>query len=87
MNKNDIALEAEGQTLRVSVSQQQSDEKSGDTWHRVERSSQFQSRAMRFPEEADLTKVNANMDAGVLRLTIPKREVQGAAKRQQIKVA
>ena len=47
---------------------------------------QFASRAMRFPEEADLSKVNANMEAGVLRVTIPKRE-SAQTKRQTIKVA
>ena len=47
---------------------------------------QFASRAMRFPEEADLSKVNANMEAGVLRVTIPKREA-AQTKRQTIKVA
>jgi HSP20 family molecular chaperone IbpA len=47
---------------------------------------QYSSRALRFPEDADLSKVNANMEAGVLRVTIGKRE--GAqVKRQTIKVA
>ena len=40
MPKENISLEADGQNLRLSVQEVQSDEKSGDTWHRVERSSQ-----------------------------------------------
>ncbi len=67
--------------------QQQAEEREGDvTWHRVERSSNFSSRALRFPDAADLSKVNATMEGGVLRIDIGKRPESQAAK-QQIKVA
>lgn len=60
--------------LRLSVNQ--SEEKTeGDasgTWHRVERSSRFQSRALRFPDNADLTKVSAKLENGVLSVDLPK---------------
>jgi hypothetical protein len=47
----------------------------------------FQQRALRFPDAADLTKVEANVDNGVLRVCIAKRQEAQGAKRQTIKVA
>jgi HSP20 family molecular chaperone IbpA len=87
--KDNITLEAEGQVLRLSVRQEsEKEDKSGDTWHRVERSSAFQTRALRFPDDADLSQVKADMESGVLRVCINKRlEAQQQQKRKQIKVA
>ena len=88
MAKENITLEAEGQVLRLSVSQEsQKEDTSGDTWHRVERSSAFQTRALRFPDNADLSHVKADMEGGVLRVAIGKRAEAPEAKRKQIKVA
>jgi HSP20 family molecular chaperone IbpA len=74
-----------------SVSDDKQDERDetrgGMTWHRVERASSFQQRALRFPDAADLTKVEANVDNGVLRVCIAKRQEAQGAKRQTIKVA
>jgi HSP20 family molecular chaperone IbpA len=104
-------VRADSPDVACSVQQQKTEEEGapGTRWHRVERSSQFASRALRFPDDADLSKarrvanqasaaamthpltlhrtqVNANLDAGVLRVTIPKRP-EAAPKRQTIKVA
>ena len=74
-----------------SVSEDKQDERDetrgGMTWHRVERARSFQQRALRFPDAADLTKVEANVDNGVLRVCIAKRQEAQGAKRQTIKVA
>lgn len=73
-----------------SVSEEKQDERDetreGITWHRVERSSSFNSRALRFPDAADLSKVNANVENGVLRVTISKRP-EAQVKRKTIQVA
>jgi HSP20 family molecular chaperone IbpA len=60
VKKENITLEAEGQVLRINVSTgEQNDtdqtDAAGITWHRVERSSNFSSRALRFPDSADLS--------------------------------
>jgi HSP20 family protein len=77
VKKENIQLEAEGQILRISVCEDKQEEKeetrSGITWHRVERSCNFNSRALRFPDAADLSKVQANVENGVLRVCIAKR--------------
>lgn len=41
---------------------------------RVERSSQFVQRRVRLPDSANLQKITAKMENGVLRLDIPKVE-------------
>jgi HSP20 family molecular chaperone IbpA len=46
---------------------------------------QFATRSLVFPANADLTNVKAHMDAGVLRVHVPKREE--TRQRQTIKVA
>jgi HSP20 family molecular chaperone IbpA len=53
----------------------------------VERSSAWQSRALRFPDDADLTQVKADMESGVLHVAIGKRAEAQQQKRTQIKVA
>lgn len=42
---------------------------------RVERSSAFVQRRIRLPDSADMTKISAKLENGVLRLDIPKAEV------------
>ena len=73
-----------------SVSEKQEDERdwneAGTTWHRVERSSNFSSRALRFPDAADLSKVEASCEAGVLKVNIMKKE-SPEGKKQTINVS
>ncbi len=64
--KENIALEIEGKTVKVSTQSTAEEEEKeagtgpeGTTWHRVERSTQFASRALRFPEDADMAQVRA----------------------------
>ena len=61
-----MALDIEGQTLKISTQSTAEEEEkeagSGppDTqWHRVERSCQYASRALRFPENADMSQARA----------------------------
>ena len=53
----------------------------------MERSSAWQSRALRFPDDADLTQVKADMESGVLHVAIGKRAEAQQQKRTQIKGA
>ena len=69
------------QVLRFGVEQKrETEEKGGEDckFHRVERSTSFASRAMRFPDNADMSQVAANVEHGVLKICIKKRaEAQG----------
>ena len=81
-----VQLSVEGDTVTLSVESKaektEDKEEGGVKWHRVERSSQFQRRALRLPETADLDKVSATMENGILSVDIPKKAVhEPAAKR------
>ena len=78
--KEHMALEVEGQTIKLSTTQtaEEAAKESGDsgsdvTWHRIERSTVYASRALRFPEEADMHAIVAHADDGVLHVRIAKK--------------
>jgi HSP20 family molecular chaperone IbpA len=61
--KENIGLDIEGKTVKVSTQQTQEEEEKEAgtspedvTWHRVERSTVYASRALRFPENADMSQ-------------------------------
>lgn len=94
VDPKDVVLETEGQVVKLSVTSQRSVERevkdeSGTTWHRVERSSGFNSRALRFPTDADVDarKLSANLVNGVLQVTIPKKEGEALKAAARHKVA
>jgi HSP20 family molecular chaperone IbpA len=41
--------------------------------HRVERVSEYATRALRMPEQADLSTIDASIDGGVLIVKVPKK--------------
>ena len=57
----------------------------GVKYHRQERSSTFASRSIRMPETADLGKIGARYQDGVLLLTVPK-QADMTAKHRQIQI-
>jgi HSP20 family molecular chaperone IbpA len=77
--KEQITLEVEGQTVKVATTPTAAEaaKEAGDsgadvTWHRIERSSVYAPRALRFPENANMRDIVAHADDGVLRLRIAK---------------
>lgn len=78
VDKKDVKVHIDGDVLSLSVernvSKDEQKEEEGVKYHRVERSSQFVQRRVRLPESANLSKIAAKMENGVLRLDIPKME-------------
>ena len=77
--------------LRLSVneggeSKSDTTDATGTVWHRVERTSRYASRSLRFPESADTSKVTANIDNGVLRIEIAKRAESEGARKSKIAI-
>eukprot|EP00887_Chlorella_sp_A99_P007407 scaffold2.g7407.t1 len=65
-----------------STEKEEKKEEAGRKWHRYERSSTFVGRALRMPESADMEKVRAKYENGMLVLDIPKKpEAKAEAKR------
>jgi HSP20 family protein len=84
VDMKDIDVHVENGTLTIRGERKFEAEKKEGSWHRVERSYGHFERAFTLPETVDFDAVKADYKAGVLTITIPKKEV---AKPRQIKVA
>jgi HSP20 family molecular chaperone IbpA len=79
----------DGDVIRISTDyKKETEDKSPEgtkpsmRWHRVERVQEYSTRALRMPEAADLSKLEASMDAGVLTVKVPKHEARASKARR-----
>ncbi|GAA0151863.1 hypothetical protein Leryth_013299 [Lithospermum erythrorhizon] len=77
MKKEEVKVEVEDdRVLQISGERNVEKEDKNDTWHRLERSSGKFLRRFRLPENAKMGEIKANMENGVLTVTVPKEEVK-----------
>ncbi|KAG6600959.1 18.2 kDa class I heat shock protein, partial [Cucurbita argyrosperma subsp. sororia] len=77
IKKEEVKVEIEeGGVLQISGERSKEQEEKNDKWHRIERSSGKFMRRFRLPENAKVEEVKANMENGVLTVTVPKMEVK-----------
>ncbi|KAH9609773.1 hypothetical protein KSS87_012763 [Heliosperma pusillum] len=75
LKKEEVKVEVEeGRILQISGERSKEHEEKNDKWHRVERSSGNFLRRFRLPENTKMEEVKANMENGVLTVTVPKVE-------------
>ncbi|KMT18439.1 hypothetical protein BVRB_2g025840 [Beta vulgaris subsp. vulgaris] len=75
LKKEEVKVEVEdGKVLQVSGERNREQEEKNDKWHRVERSSGKFLRRFRLPDNAKMEEIKANMENGVLTVTVPKIE-------------
>ena len=84
VTEGDIDISCSGQSLTVSGKREEEAREEGDRYYRYERSFGSFSRTFSLPDTADLDKASASLDAGVLTVTMPKRE---SAKARKISVS
>ena len=80
----DVEIKIEDGTLSFGGKREFKKEEKAGGYHRIERSYGSFQRAFALPESVDVEKTQAAYDNGVLKITLPKKEV---AKPKTIKVA
>jgi HSP20 family protein len=73
VKEQDLNISLHNNVLTISGSRQSEERKEGDTYYLYERQYGSFSRSFSLPEEANGENIQANLDNGVLRLTIGKR--------------
>jgi HSP20 family protein len=81
--KEEISLKFEDEVLTVSAGHQlREDEKSAKyTWNEFAYKSKYE-RAFQLPETVDADSISATFENGILKVTLPKKEVQPASVKQ-----
>ena len=83
IGKDDLKLEIKGRSMSISGEKKTSEEVESKKLHSQERSYGSFVRYFHLPEDADLSKIDANHEDGVLRVVIAKTE---QAKPQLVKI-
>jgi HSP20 family protein len=83
IDPNQVEIQLENGTLTLKGERKFDQQKNGRGYHRIERSYGTFVRAFSLPDTVDSEKVKADYKAGVLTVTLPKKEV---AKPKSVKV-
>jgi HSP20 family protein len=86
-SREDFKIELDEGVLTISSEQKDEKELKEDNFRRREFSYEAFSRSIQLPDTADLEKINAKYDNGVLRLTVPKREGSREKKKKVVPVS
>jgi HSP20 family protein len=83
VDPNAVEIQIENKTLTLKGERKFEQEKNGKGYHRIERSYGSFVRAFSLPDTVDPDQVKADYKAGVLTITLPKKEI---AKPKSVKV-
>lgn len=86
VNKDDVKVTVEGDTLTISGERKAEKEEKGRKFHRVERYYGRFERSFTIPDDADADNVKAEFKDGVLRVHLPKSE-KARPKQIEVKVS
>jgi HSP20 family protein len=72
LTKDEVKITLENQVLTISGERKRTEEKKGETWHRVERSYGRFARSFTLPGYVQADRATAKYEHGVLVVTVPK---------------
>jgi len=86
MEEKDIDISLHNNVLTISGKKESEEVEKGKSFYRRERSYGAFQRSIELPDEVDETKIEANYDKGILKVTVPKpAEAVSVARRIKIK--
>ena len=74
MSESDLSIEVKNDILTIKGHKEERSENKDKQYYRVERSYGSFQRTLALPDDANADEINAELDKGVLRLQIPRRE-------------
>ncbi len=86
VKKEDISIEADGQSLTISGKTEEMKEDKNETYHYSERSSGSFMRTFSLPKTADMNSIKAEYDNGVLKVSVPKIKEDEATPKKKIDI-
>ncbi|MBW1989654.1 MAG: Hsp20/alpha crystallin family protein [Deltaproteobacteria bacterium] len=88
VDKDDVSVEVENDTLRIWGQKQQKEEKKEQDYYRVERAYGCFQRVLSLPEDADADNIQASFKNGVMKISIPRKQtVEGKSRQIEVQAA
>lgn len=87
MKKEDFKISADGEKLTISAEAKSETEIQNEKYSRKEFGFQSFQRTFSLPETIDTEKISANYEAGILNVTLPKKETPEVPAARQIEIA
>lgn len=87
LEKKDFKIEVENDMLTISSQKEQQSDEEKDNYRRREFSYQSFSRSFQLPENSQADKIEAQYQDGILKLTLPKKEITLPAPKKEIAIA
>jgi HSP20 family protein len=80
MERKDVRVEVEGESLHITGERRATVERRGRQYYQVERSYGRFARQLRLPSTVERERIRARFRAGILTITLPKKQPAGASR-------
>ena len=87
VKKKDIKVSIDNGILSITGEKEKKEEVKGKTFHRVERFHGSYQRSFQIPENINEDKMNASLNDGVLKITLPKEPAVNKAPARELAIA
>jgi HSP20 family protein len=87
LEKKDFKIETDNDTLTISSEKEHEKKEEKENYRRQEFSYESFSRSFQIPENSLPEKIDAKYEGGILKLTLPKKEVTIHKAKKEIKIA